>query len=110
MNISHELFGLWAVHSGLVLVKTMGMSLWTAKRRVATQTFANPEDTKGPVANNESKVDRANPEVERVRRCHGNFVSEKSKVAISKWGQKLYFILSVNNRSYTRYTYFVCSQ
>ena len=77
MNISHELFGLWAVHSGLVLVKTMGMSLWTAKRRVATQTFANPEDTKGPVANNESKVDLANPEVERVRRCHGNFVSEK---------------------------------
>ena len=70
MNISHELFGLWAVHSGLVLVKTMGMSLWTAKRRVATQTFANPEDTKGPVANNESKVDHANPEVERVRRCH----------------------------------------
>ena len=70
MNISHELFGLWAVHSGLVLVKTMGMSLWTAKRRVATQTFANPEDTKGPVANNESKVDLANPEVERVRRCH----------------------------------------
>merc|ERR1711988_506087 len=72
MNISHELFGLWVVHSGLVLVKTMGMSLWTAKRRVATQTFANPEDTKGPVANNESKVDLANPEVGRVRRCHLN--------------------------------------
>ena len=70
MNISHDLFGLWAVHSGLVLVKTMLMSLWTAKRRVATQTFANPEDTKGPVSTNESKVDLANPEVERVRRCH----------------------------------------
>ena len=27
-----------------------------------------------------------------------NFVSKKSKVAISKWGQKLYFILSVNKQ------------
>ena len=47
LNISHELFGLWAVHSGLVLVKTLLMSPWTAKRRFATMTFSNPEDIKG---------------------------------------------------------------
>ena len=67
MNISHELFGLWAVHSGLVLAKTLVMSLWTAKRRFANNTFANPEDIVGQPA---AKVDYANAEVERVRRCH----------------------------------------
>ena len=67
MNISHELYGLWAVHSGLVLAKTLVMSLWTAKRRFANNTFANPEDIVGQPA---AKVDYANSEVERVRRCH----------------------------------------
>jgi len=69
MNISHELFNLWAVHSGLVLLKTMLMSFWTAKRRFATKSFANPEDIKG---NEGAKVDLANDEVERVRRSHLN--------------------------------------
>ena len=67
MNISHELFNLWAVHSGLVLLKTMLMSFWTAKRRFATKSFANAEDIKG---NEGAKVDLANDEVERVRRSH----------------------------------------
>ena len=43
------------------------MSFWTAKRRFATKSFANPEDIKG---NEGAKVDLANDEVERVRRSH----------------------------------------
>ena len=66
MNISHDLFNLWAVHSGLVLLKTMLMSFWTVQRRYATKTFASPEDIKGK----EGATTVANDEVERVKRSH----------------------------------------
>jgi len=68
MNISHDLFNLWAVHSGLVLLKTMLMSFWTVQRRYATKTFASPEDIKGK----EGATTVANDEVERVKRSHQN--------------------------------------
>ena len=66
MNISHDLFNLWAVHSALVLLKTMLMSFWTVHRRYATKTFASPEDIKGK----EGATTVSNDEVERVKRCH----------------------------------------
>ena len=67
MNITQELFNVWAVHSAFVLVKTLLMSLWTAKTRFANKTFANPEDT---VLESGSKVDYTNPNIERIRRSH----------------------------------------
>ena len=67
MNITQELFSVWAVHSALVLVKTLLMSLWTAKTRFANKTFANPEDI---VLEPGSKVDYTNPNIERIRRSH----------------------------------------
>ena len=67
MNITHELFNVWAVHSAFVLVKTLLMSLWTAKTRFANKTFANPEDI---VLEPGSKVDYTNPNIERIRRSH----------------------------------------
>ena len=66
MNISHDLFNLWAVHSALVLLKTMLMSFLTVHRRYATKTFASPEDIKGK----EGATTVSNDEVERVKRCH----------------------------------------
>merc|ERR1711936_1215055 len=64
MNLSTFIF-----YCSLVLLKTLLMSFWTAKRRFATGVFANPEDIKG---NAGAKVDYANEDVERVRRCHQN--------------------------------------
>merc|ERR1739838_623134 len=68
-GISHELVSSLIFYCSLVLLKTLIMSLWTAKRRFATGVFANPEDIKG---NAGAKVDYANEDVERVRRCHQN--------------------------------------
>merc|ERR1712021_304308 len=68
-GISHELVSSLIFYCSLVLLKTLIMSFWTAKRRFATRVFANPEDIKG---NDGATVDYANAEVERVRRCHQN--------------------------------------
>merc|ERR1712110_502719 len=68
-GISHELVSSLIFYCSLVLLKTLIMSFWTAKRRFATGVFANPEDIKG---NDGATVDYANAEVERVRRCHQN--------------------------------------
>ena len=66
MEITHELFGCFAFYVSLVLGKVLIMAFWTAKRRFANNTFANPEDAKGPGAKCQFGVE----EVERVRRCH----------------------------------------
>merc|ERR1712001_745353 len=68
-GISHELLSTFIFYCSLVLLKTLLMAFWTAKRRFATGVFANPEDIKG---NAGAKVDYANEDVERVRRCHQN--------------------------------------
>jgi len=68
-GISHELVSTFIFYCSLVLLKTLLMAFWTAKRRFATGVFANPEDIKG---SDSKKVDYANDEVERVRRCHQN--------------------------------------
>merc|ERR1711936_356007 len=68
-GISHELVSTFIFYCSLVLLKTLLMAFWTTKRRFATGVFANPEDIKG---NAGSKVDYANEDVERVRRCHQN--------------------------------------
>jgi len=68
-GISHELVSTLIFYCSLLLLKTLLMALWTAKRRFASGTFANPEDIKG----NEEKFKVGNDEeVERVRRCHQN--------------------------------------
>merc|ERR1712107_406957 len=70
-GISHELVSTFIFYCSLVLLKTLLMAFWTAKRRFATGAFANPEDIKGQEEKGH-KVDFANEEVERVRRCHQN--------------------------------------
>merc|ERR1711997_877172 len=68
-GISHELVSTFIFYCSLVLLKTLLMAFWTAKRRFATGVFANPEDIKG---NEGAKADYANDDVERIRRCHQN--------------------------------------
>merc|ERR1712156_458287 len=67
MEITHELLSIYIFYSSLVLLKTLLMAFWTAKRRIGAGLFANPED-----AANGGKVEFGNEHVERIRRCHQN--------------------------------------
>ncbi|KAK3590541.1 hypothetical protein CHS0354_015519 [Potamilus streckersoni] len=70
-NFDDPLFSQFAFYSGVVLMKTVVMSVWTARHRFGSNTFANPEDCK-VVGDKTLKPRFDNQDVERVRRCHLN--------------------------------------
>ncbi|EDW82626.1 uncharacterized protein Dwil_GK25033, isoform A [Drosophila willistoni] len=68
LNFSNPIFKSYVFWTGVLVIKTLGMSLLTASQRFKTKTFANPEDLMSP----KLKVKFDDPNVERVRRAHRN--------------------------------------
>lgn len=68
LSFKNEVFAKFAFYAGIVLLKTILMSLWTARYRIPRKVFVNPEDymSKKPATLT------TDPDVERVRRCHLN--------------------------------------
>lgn len=59
----------FAVYSGVLALKVLGVSILTSRARYAKKVFANPEDAKH---NPNAKIKFDDPDVERVRRAHLN--------------------------------------
>jgi len=71
MNVNQELFGAFAFHAGLMAVKTLSMSFFTARMRFKKGVFISREDIKGK--EKEFKAGQGlDDDVERVRRAHQN--------------------------------------
>ncbi|XP_045184457.2 microsomal glutathione S-transferase 1-like [Mercenaria mercenaria] len=68
LSFENEVFAKFAFYAGIVLLKTMIMSVWTARYRIPRKVFISPEDygSKGP------KTLTTDPDIERARRCHLN--------------------------------------
>ncbi|XP_030567917.1 microsomal glutathione S-transferase 1 [Drosophila novamexicana] len=69
LSKSNPVFCCYLFWSSLLILKMLLMSLLTARQRIKTKTFANPEDLR--VAKT-SDVRFNDPNVERVRRAHRN--------------------------------------
>ncbi|KAL3870637.1 hypothetical protein ACJMK2_038684 [Sinanodonta woodiana] len=70
-SFDDPLFAQFAFYSGVVLMKTILMSVWTARHRISSNTYASPEDCKF-FGDKDLKPKYDNQNVERVRRCHLN--------------------------------------
>ncbi|XP_055547858.1 microsomal glutathione S-transferase 1-like [Wyeomyia smithii] len=68
-DVDPTVFRTYAFWASVLVLKVLAMALLTARQRFAKKAFANPEDTKGLPG---SKVNLADPDVERVRRAHLN--------------------------------------
>ncbi|KAH8338153.1 hypothetical protein KR059_010130 [Drosophila kikkawai] len=67
LSKSNPVFGCYMFWTSLLILKMLIMSLLTARQRMKTKTFANPEDVRGGL-----EVRFGDPNVERVRRAHRN--------------------------------------
>lgn len=65
LSKSNPVFGCYMFWTSLLIVKMLLMSLLTARQRMKTQTYANPEDLK---LSRTTEVKFGNESVERVRR------------------------------------------
>ncbi|XP_069120520.1 microsomal glutathione S-transferase 1-like isoform X2 [Argopecten irradians] len=73
LNFANPLFKQFAFYGGVVLAKTMTMSILTSINRIRKSVFANPEDCAiGKAMNRDVKPTLTDPTVERIRRCHLN--------------------------------------
>ncbi|OWF48910.1 microsomal glutathione S-transferase 1-like [Mizuhopecten yessoensis] len=73
LNFDNPLFKQFAFYSGVVIVKTMSMSVLTALNRIGKSVYANPEDCAiGKAMDRNCKPTLTDPTVERIRRCHLN--------------------------------------
>ncbi|XP_060083362.1 microsomal glutathione S-transferase 1-like [Ylistrum balloti] len=73
LSFDNPLFKQFAFYSGVVIVKTMSMSVLTALNRIRNNAFANPEDYAiAKAMDKDFKPTSPNPTVERIRRCHLN--------------------------------------
>lgn len=73
LHFDNPLFKQFAFYSGVVIVKTMSMSILTALNRMGRSVYANPEDQSiGKALNKDTKLTLNDPTVERIRRCHLN--------------------------------------
>jgi len=68
LNMQNPLWATFLFYAGVLGLKTVIMSVWTARHRIANKVFANPEDA----TLQGSKVKMDHPDVERVRRAHLN--------------------------------------
>ncbi|XP_043228046.1 microsomal glutathione S-transferase 1-like [Amphibalanus amphitrite] len=68
LNMSNPVFVTYLFYAAVLGLKTLFMSLFTARHRMGNKVFANPEDAKGL----QGKVKFDHPDVERVRRAHLN--------------------------------------
>ncbi|XP_063971884.1 microsomal glutathione S-transferase 1-like [Diachasmimorpha longicaudata] len=66
--IREDLMREFAICSAVLVLKTLGMALLTARVRFRKNVFANPEDSFG----NKIKVSTDDVDIERVRRAHRN--------------------------------------
>jgi len=69
LSLENEVFSKFAFYAGVVLIKTVVMSLWTARYRIPRKVFITPEDY---VLSNTPVSLSQDADVERVRRCHQN--------------------------------------
>ncbi|EDW30981.1 GL15177 [Drosophila persimilis] len=69
LDRSNPVFACYLVWMSLLVLKMLCMSLLTARQRMRTKTFANPEDLRLPKL---SEVRFGDAHVERVRRAHRN--------------------------------------
>ncbi|KAM9334841.1 microsomal glutathione S-transferase 1.2 [Symphorus nematophorus] len=67
-----EVFMAFTTYAAIVILKMMLMSPMTAYYRLTRGAFANEEDVARKPAEEQKKLLRTNPDVERVRRCHQN--------------------------------------
>ncbi|XP_037072127.1 microsomal glutathione S-transferase 1-like [Pollicipes pollicipes] len=68
LTMANPLFVTFLFYAAILVLKTVLMSLATARHRIGKKIFANPEDAKGL----QGKVKLDDPDVERVRRAHLN--------------------------------------
>lgn len=68
LSFENEVFAKFAFYAGIVLLKTIIMSVWTARYRIPRKVFITPEDYRGK----QPKALTTDPDVERTRRCHQN--------------------------------------
>ncbi|XP_017964690.1 microsomal glutathione S-transferase 1 [Drosophila navojoa] len=69
LSKSNSVFCCYLFWSSLLILKMLCMSLLTARQRIKTKTFANPEDLR---VGRCTDVRFNDPNVERVRRAHRN--------------------------------------
>ncbi|BFG02931.1 microsomal glutathione S-transferase 1 [Drosophila madeirensis] len=69
LDRSNPVFACYLVWMSLLVLKMLCMSLLTARQRMRTKTFANPEDLR---LSKDSEVRFGDDHVERVRRAHRN--------------------------------------
>ncbi|XP_070848289.1 microsomal glutathione S-transferase 1-like [Chaetodon trifascialis] len=67
-----ELFRAFTTYAAIVIVKMLLMGPLTAYYRITRGSFANIEDVARKSADEQKKLLRTHPDVERVRRCHLN--------------------------------------
>ncbi|XP_052060870.1 microsomal glutathione S-transferase 1-like [Mytilus californianus] len=72
LTFGNPVFGQFAFYSGIVICKTMAMSLLTSVNRMKNRAFANPEDFKLRGKPGDEGKPVTNATVERIRRCHLN--------------------------------------
>ncbi|XP_036433463.1 microsomal glutathione S-transferase 1-like [Colossoma macropomum] len=71
--IDSEVFMAFSTYATIVILKMMLMGPITSYHRLTKKVFSNMEDTAlGGPAEDRKKMIRADPDVERVRRCHQN--------------------------------------
>jgi len=68
LNTQEPLWSTFLFYAAVLGLKTVAMSLLTARHRMGKKIFANPEDASGL----KGKVTLDDPDVERVRRAHQN--------------------------------------
>ncbi|XP_031438935.1 microsomal glutathione S-transferase 1-like [Clupea harengus] len=71
--IGSEVLQAFSTYATIVVLKMLLMAPLTGYTRFTRKAFANPEDTAhGKTPEDKKKMLRADPDVERVRRCHQN--------------------------------------
>ncbi|EDX01732.1 microsomal glutathione S-transferase 1 [Drosophila yakuba] len=69
LSKSNPVMGCYMFWTSLLVLKMLVMSLLTARQRMKTKTYANPEDLR---LSRSPEVRFGDPNVERVRRAHRN--------------------------------------
>ncbi|KAF4530678.1 hypothetical protein B566_EDAN004917 [Ephemera danica] len=73
ISLDNPVFSGFAIHAAVLVLKCMLMAPLTLRHRMATGTFANPEDVKhAQIIMPKAKVSFDDLNVERVRRAHLN--------------------------------------
>ncbi|WAR30701.1 MGST1-like protein [Mya arenaria] len=72
LSFENELFSKFAFYAAIVLLKTLVMSVWTARHRIPRRVFPAPEDYTFFNAKSPTATIAFDAQVERIRRCHLN--------------------------------------